>query len=57
MAAQREIGKAGWGWTAFAAVVSLIYFFPALWIILTALKSRAETLPHAAKARSLAGGR
>jgi multiple sugar transport system permease protein len=44
MAARREIGKAGWGWTAFAAVVSLIYFFPALWIILTALKSRTDTL-------------
>ena len=43
-ARQREIGKAGWGWAAFAAVVSLIYFFPALWIILTALKSRGDTL-------------
>jgi multiple sugar transport system permease protein len=44
MAARREIGRAGWGWTAFAAVVALIYFFPALWIILTALKSRADAL-------------
>ncbi len=44
MAARREIGKAGWGWTAFAAVVALIYFFPVLWIILTAFKSRADAL-------------
>jgi len=40
----REIGKAGWGWTAFAGIVSLIYFFPVLWIILTAFKTRADAL-------------
>ncbi len=40
----REIGKAGWGWTAFTSVVSLIYFFPVLWIILTAFKTRSDAL-------------
>jgi multiple sugar transport system permease protein len=40
----REIGKAGWGWTGFAGLVSLIYFFPVLWIILTAFKTRADAL-------------
>ena len=30
---RRVVGKAGWGHTAIAAVVSLIYFFPVLWII------------------------
>lgn len=40
----REIGKAGWGWTAFTAVVSLVYFFPVLWIILTAFKTRSDAL-------------
>ena len=44
MQARREIGKAGWGWTAFAAAISLIYFFPVFWIILTAFKSRGDTL-------------
>jgi multiple sugar transport system permease protein len=41
---RREIGKAGWGWTAFAGVISLIYFFPVLWIILTAFKTRPDAL-------------
>ena len=40
----REIGKAGWGWTAFAGIVSLVYFFPVLWIILTAFKTRSDAL-------------
>ena len=44
MAKQREIGTAGWGWTAFAGVVSFIYFFPVLWIILTAFKTRTDAL-------------
>jgi multiple sugar transport system permease protein len=44
MARRREIGKAGWGWTAFAGIVSLIYFFPVLWIILTAFKTRTDAL-------------
>lgn len=43
-AGRREIGRAGWGRTAFAAVVSLIYFFPVLWIFLTAFKSRQDAL-------------
>jgi multiple sugar transport system permease protein len=40
----REIGKAGWGWTAFSGIISLIYFFPVLWIILTAFKTRSDAL-------------
>ena len=40
----REIGKAGWAWTGFAGIVSLIYFFPVLWIILTSFKTRADAL-------------
>ncbi len=41
---RREIGKAGWGWTAFVSVISVIYFFPVLWIILTAFKTRTDAL-------------
>ncbi|MCG8692079.1 MAG: carbohydrate ABC transporter permease [Minwuiales bacterium] len=44
MLRRRQIGKAGWGWSLFAGVISLIYFFPVLWIILTAFKTRADTL-------------
>jgi len=44
MAMTREIGKAGWGWTAFVSVISVIYFFPVLWIILTAFKTRTDAL-------------
>jgi multiple sugar transport system permease protein len=40
----RVIGKAGWGRTAFAGVVSLIYFFPVLWIIMTAFKTHNDAL-------------
>ena len=40
----REIGKAGWGYTAITGVVGLIYFFPVLWIILTAFKTRTDAL-------------
>ena len=40
----RGVGEAGWGRTAFAAVVSLIYFFPVLWIILTAFKTHNDAL-------------
>ncbi|MEO1249249.1 MAG: carbohydrate ABC transporter permease [Pseudomonadota bacterium] len=40
----REIGKGGWGWTAFTGVISFIYFFPVLWIILTAFKTRTDAL-------------
>jgi multiple sugar transport system permease protein len=38
------IGEAGWGRTLFAGVVSLIYFFPVLWIILTAFKTYNDAL-------------
>ena len=44
MAMTSEIGKAGWGWTAFVSVISVIYFFPVLWIILTAFKTRTDAL-------------
>ncbi len=40
----RVIGKAGWGRTAFAGAVSLIYFFPVLWIIMTAFKTHNDAL-------------
>ena len=46
---RREIGKAGWGRTLFAGIVSLIYFFPVLWIILTAFKTRPDALAVPAK--------
>jgi multiple sugar transport system permease protein len=38
------IGQAGWGWTLLAAIISVIYFFPVLWIILTAFKSYGDAL-------------
>ncbi len=41
---RRELGKAGWGWSALVALVSMIYFFPVLWIILTAFKTRPDAL-------------
>lgn len=41
---RREIGKAGWGWSGFAFIISFIYFFPVLWIILTAFKTNADVL-------------
>ena len=44
MAARRPIGQAGWGWTLGAGIVSLIYFFPVLWIILTAFKTHNDAL-------------
>ncbi len=40
----REIGKAGWGYTAMTTVVGFIYFFPVFWIILTAFKTRTDAL-------------
>src|ERR1700682_6218778 len=40
----RAIGHAGWGRTLVAAVVSLLYFFPVLFIILTAFKTRQDAL-------------
>jgi multiple sugar transport system permease protein len=41
---RRALGEAGWGWTLFAGVISLIYFFPVLWIILTAFKTHNDAL-------------
>ncbi|MGE0116332.1 MAG: carbohydrate ABC transporter permease [Dongiaceae bacterium] len=41
---RRGIRQAGWGWTAFAGLVSLIYFLPVLWIILTAFKTHNDAL-------------
>ena len=38
------VGEAGWGRTLFAAVISFVYFFPVLWIILTAFKSYSDAL-------------
>jgi multiple sugar transport system permease protein len=40
----RGVRQAGWGRTAVAAVVSLAYFFPVLWIILTAFKTHHDAL-------------
>jgi len=44
MAIRRDIGKAGWGQSAFAFAVGIVYFFPVLWIILTAFKTRPDAL-------------
>ena len=41
---RRRLGHAGWGWTAFAGLVSFIYFFPVLWIVLTAFKAHTDAL-------------
>ena len=41
---QREIGTAGWAWAIFAGIIAFIYFFPVLWIILTAFKTNADVL-------------
>ena len=43
-ARNRILRQAGWGWTALASVVGLIYFAPVLWIILTAFKTRQDAL-------------
>lgn len=40
----KGIGQAGWGWTIFAGFIAFIYFFPVLWIILTAFKSHTDAL-------------
>ena len=41
---RHDVGRAGLGHTAFATVVSLVYFFPVLWIILTAFKTHNDAL-------------
>ena len=43
------VDQAGWGHTLFAAIVSLIYFFPVLWIILTAFKTHNDAMAVPAK--------
>jgi multiple sugar transport system permease protein len=40
----RSIGTAGWGRTLGAAAISVIYFFPVLFIILAAFKTRQDIL-------------
>jgi multiple sugar transport system permease protein len=40
----RAVDEAGWGRTLFAAIVSLIYFFPVFIIILTAFKEHTDAL-------------
>src|SRR5690554_4824975 len=41
---RRGIGEAGWGWTLFAGAISFVYFFPVLWIVLTAFKTHNDAL-------------
>lgn len=40
----RDVRQAPRGWAALATVVSLVYFFPVLWIILTAFKTFNDVL-------------
>lgn len=40
----RVIGKSGWGQTTAAGFVAILYFAPVFWIILTAFKTRADSL-------------
>jgi multiple sugar transport system permease protein len=47
--ASRGVGDAGWGRTLFAAIVSIIYFFPVFWIILTSFKTYEDALAVPAK--------
>lgn len=41
---ERGIREAGWGWSAVAGFIGLMYFTPVLWIILTAFKTRQDAL-------------
>jgi multiple sugar transport system permease protein len=43
------VDQAGWGRTLFAAVVSFVYFFPVLWIVLTAFKTHNDAMAVPAK--------
>ena len=43
------VDEAGWGRTLFAGVIGFIYFFPVLWIILTAFKTNNDALAVPAK--------
>jgi len=40
----RNVRQAGPGWATLATIVALIYFFPVLWIILTAFKTYNDAL-------------
>jgi len=40
----KKVGEAGWLYSGIVAVISVIYFFPVLWMILTAFKTRADAL-------------
>lgn len=40
----KGVGHAGWGRTLGAGIIAFIYFFPVLWIILTAFKSYSDAL-------------
>ncbi|MCP4303387.1 MAG: carbohydrate ABC transporter permease, partial [bacterium] len=42
--ASKGVGHAGWGRTLGAGIIAFIYFFPVLWIILTAFKSYSDAL-------------
>jgi len=44
MARRHDIGQAGWGQSVLAFAVGIVYFFPVLWIILTAFKTRPDAL-------------
>jgi multiple sugar transport system permease protein len=43
------IGEAGWGRTLGAAIISIIYFFPVFWIMLTSFKTYNDALAVPAK--------
>ena len=45
----RGVRDAGWGWTVFAGIVAFIYFFPVLWIIVTAFKTYNDAMAVPAK--------
>jgi multiple sugar transport system permease protein len=38
------VSEAGWGRTVIATIISLVYFFPVLWIIMTAFKTYNDAL-------------
>jgi len=44
-----DLKKRGGGWTIFSTLISLVYFFPVFWIILTAFKTRNDALAVPAK--------
>ena len=44
LSTKHSVSHAGWGRTLIAGIISLIYFFPVLWIILTAFKTHNDAL-------------